>query len=303
MMRLSSASDVVSFSLFCAIMMYRHRTARYIGGMSEPWQGLKEFTPTEPLDSNFISGGMIMSLGKNIRYMRRQKKITQEQLAEMMSVSRQTISRWEADEIVPELNKLVALSDAFSCGLDSMVKEDMSAEEDIYSQVTVKKMKAFRMARYVMLTPNPEDDVNAYMDHWAHRSGLLKAHPDAMRIGWDFPFVPPDLHTRFGIHGYVAAYILPEGYETGCPGVEFAHQKEADYAVITIYDPFAAIDRIRIGYRKIMEFLGANGFCERPKEDILSCFEYVYEKEHGTCMDVYIHVDSVSKTGSYTNFS
>ena len=85
--------------------------------------------------------------------------------------------------------------------------------------------------------------------------------------------------------------------------MEFACQKEADYAVITIYDPFAAIDRIRIGYRKILELLGANGFCERPKEDILSCFEYVYEKEHETCMDVYIHVDSVSKTGSYTNFS
>lgn len=40
-----------------------------------------------------------MSLGKNIQYLRKQKKITQEQLAEIMSVSRQTISRWEADEI------------------------------------------------------------------------------------------------------------------------------------------------------------------------------------------------------------
>ena len=49
-----------------------------------------------------------MSLGKNIQYLRKQKKITQEQLAEIMSVSRQTISRWEADEIIPELNKLIS---------------------------------------------------------------------------------------------------------------------------------------------------------------------------------------------------
>ena len=42
-----------------------------------------------------------MSLGKNIQYLRKQKKITQEQLSEIMSVSRQTISRWEADEIIP----------------------------------------------------------------------------------------------------------------------------------------------------------------------------------------------------------
>lgn len=244
-----------------------------------------------------------MSLGKNIQYLRKQKKITQEQLAEIMSVSRQTISRWEADDIVPELNKLVALSDMFSCKLDIMVKEDMSASGKIYSEITVKKVKAFRMARYVMLTPNPENDVNTYMDNWARRSGLLEFQPDAMRIGWDFPFVPPEMHTRFGIHGYVAAYILPEGFETSYPGVEFADQKEADYAVITICNPFAAVDRIRNGYKKILISLEANGFCEKPKDCILSCFEHVYEKEGGTHMDVYIHVGSVSKTNSFTNFS
>lgn len=105
-----------------------------------------------------------------------------------MSVSRQTISRWEADEIIPELNKLVALSDEFSCKLDTLVKEDMYACHEVYSEIAIKQVKAFRMARYVMITPNPEDDVNAYMDIWAQRSGLLEVQPDAMRIGWDFPF-------------------------------------------------------------------------------------------------------------------
>lgn len=245
-----------------------------------------------------------MNLGKNIQYLRKQKKVTQEQLAEIMSVSRQTISRWEADEIVPELNKLVALSDVFSCNLDTLVKEDMIASEQIYSAITIKKVNAFKMARYVMVTPNPEDDVNAYLDNWAKRSGLLDFQPDAMRIGWDFPFVTPELKNRFGLWGYVAAYILPEGFETSCPGVEFANQKEADYAVITIYDPFAAaFERIPNAYKKIMNYLQANGFREKPKDDILSCFEHVYEQEGVTCMDVYIHVDSVSKTDSFTNFS
>ena len=244
-----------------------------------------------------------MSLGKNIQYLRKQKKITQEQLAEMMTVSRQTISKWEADEIIPELNKLVALSDMFSCKLDALVKEDLNACDEVYSEIVIKKVKAFRMARYVMITPNPEDDVNFYMENWARRSGLLEFQTDAMRIGWDFPFTPFELQSRFGLHGYVAAYILPEGFETNCPGVEFAGQREAEYAVITIYDPFTALGRIRNAYRKIMDSLQANGFCEKPKEDILSCFEYVYEKEGITCMDVYIHVDSVSRSDSFTNFS
>lgn len=245
-----------------------------------------------------------MSLGKNIQHLRKQKKITQEQLAEIMSVSRQTISRWEADEIIPELNKLVSLSDVFPCKLDTLVKEDLTADDEIYSEIIIKRVKGFKMARYVMVTPNPEDDVQEYMDRWAKQSGLLDAKPDANRIGWDFPFVSSELQNRFGMRGYVAAYILPEGFETSCPGVEFADQEDADYAVITIYDPFAAaFERIPNAYKKIMDYLQVNGFREKPREDILPCFEYEYDRDGITCMDVYIHVDSVSKTDSFTNFS
>lgn len=244
-----------------------------------------------------------MSLGKNIQHLRKQKKITQEQLAETMSVSRQTISRWEADEIIPELNKIVALSELFSCKIDALVKDDMTAYDEIYSEVIIKRVPAFKMARYVMISPKPEDDVNTYMDSWARQSGLLELDPNAMKIGWDFPYVPPELQNRFGLRGYVAAYVLPDGFETDCFGVEYANQREADYAVITIRNPFSASERIRNAYKKILEFLQANGFREKPRDDILSCFEHVYKKENATYMDVYIHVGSVSKTDSFTNFS
>lgn len=245
-----------------------------------------------------------MSLGKNIQYLRKQKKITQEQLAERMMVSRQTVSKWETDEAVSELNTLITLCDVFSCKLDVLVRENLTDNGEIYSEITIKTVKGFRMARYVMVTPNPEDDVNRYMDDWARQSGLLAINPDAKRIGWDFPFVSLELQYRFGLRGYVSAYILPDGFNTDCPGVEYANQADADYAVITIYDPFvAALERIPNAYKKILEYLQANGFREKPKDDVLSCFEYVYENNGRTCMDVYIHVDSVSKTDSFTNFS
>ncbi|MBD5106132.1 MAG: helix-turn-helix transcriptional regulator [Lachnospiraceae bacterium] len=245
-----------------------------------------------------------MSLGKNIQYLRKQKKITQEKLAEEMSVSRQTVSKWEADEIVPELNKLITLSDIFACKLDTLVRDNLMDWDKIYSEITLKTIKGFRMARYVMVTPNPENDVNRYMDNWARQSGLLAVDPDAKRIGWDFPYVSIELHSRFGLKGYVAAYVLPEGFHTSYPGVEYANQVEADYAVITVYDPFiAAFERIPNAYKRILDYLQANGLREKPKDDILSCFEYVYEKDDRTCMDVYINVDSVSKTEAFTNFS
>ena len=244
-----------------------------------------------------------MSIGKNIQFLRKQKRITQEQLAEEMSVSRQTVSKWETDEIVPELNKLIALSDMFSCKLDALIREGLTGHDEIYSEITIKTIKGFRMARYVMITPNPEDDVNRYMDVWAEKSGLLAGYPNARRIGWDFPYVPFELQNRFGLWGYVSAYILPDDFDTDYPGVEYASQAEADYAVITVYDPFAACERIRNAYKKILEFLQADGFREKPKDGILSCFEYVYEQNGRTCMDVHIHIESVSKTDAFTNFS
>lgn len=245
-----------------------------------------------------------MNLGKNIQFLRKQQKITQEQLAERMSVSRQTVSKWESDEVIPELNKLIDLSNMFACKLDTLIRENLTAYDDIYSEIVIKTVKPFRMGRYVMITPNPEEDVNAYLDTWAQKSGLLEVNPDAKRIGWDFPYISSELQNRFGLRGYVAAYILPDGFEPACPGVEFANQAEADYAVITIYNPFAAaFERIPNAYKRILEYLQANGFKEKPKEDVLSCFEYVYDQNGITCMDVHIHVDSVSKTEAFTNFS
>ncbi|MGN0670784.1 MAG: helix-turn-helix domain-containing protein [Oscillospiraceae bacterium] len=245
-----------------------------------------------------------MSLGKNIAYLRKQKKLTQEQLAEEMNVSRQTVSKWESDEIVPELGKLVSLSELFSCKLDALIKEDITDLSNIYSEITIRRLGAFKMARYVMISPNPEDDVNRYMKCWAQMSGLLETDPNAKLIGWDFPFVPPELHIRFGLHGYVAAYILPEGFKTDFPGVEYAQQEEADYAVITVYNPFeSAYERIGGAYKRILEHLQANGFREKPRDNILSCFEYVYEKDGMTCMDVYMHTDGVSRSDTFTNFS
>lgn len=245
-----------------------------------------------------------MYLGKNLQLLRRQKRITQEKLAELMAVSRQTVSKWESDEAIPELPKLLELCDLFSCRLDELVREDMFADDDIFSPVEIRHLGSFRMGRYLIVSPNPENDVQSYVEAWAKRSGLLDFKPDAMRIGWDWPYVSQEQQSRFGLRGYVAAYVLPEGFTANCPGVEIADQDEADYAVITITDPHAAsFYRIPKAYKKIMDYLQANGFKERPKENVLSCFEHEYEKNGVHYMDVYIHVDSVTRTESFTNFS
>lgn len=250
------------------------------------------------------NGDGLMSLGTNIQYLRKLNKLTQEQFAEKMNITRQTVSRWEADEVIPELSKLVEICSAFSCKLDELVRENMSSKNEIYSEVKVRTVPAFKMARYVMISPNRESDVQNYMMNWGKVSGLVAADSNAKLIGWDFPFVSQELQSRFGLHGYVAAYILPEGFQTNCPGVEYAQNKEAEYAVITVTEPMVRpFERIPTGYKHIMDFLQANNFKDKVSDNIIGCFEHEYEKEGVHYMDIYVHAASVTKVNAYSTFN
>lgn len=246
-----------------------------------------------------------MAFGSNLQYFRKlQGGMTQERLAERMGVSRQTISKWEADEAYPEVAKLLELCDVFSCTLDALLREDMVARHEAYSDVRIRTVPGFRMARYVMISPNPEDDVNAYMKAWAERSGLAALPGEHMYIGWDFPFVSMEQQNRFGLRGYAAAYILPEGFEPKCPGVEIARQGDAKYAVVTITDPFqAAFERIPGAYKLILRYLDCNGFKENGAGECLSCFEHAYRKDGVEYMDVYVHADAVCKTPAHSQMA
>ncbi len=69
-----------------------------------------------------------MSFGTNLQFLRKKQEMTQEALAEKLDVSRQTISKWESDGAYPEMEKLIALCDLFSCKMDALLREDMTAE-------------------------------------------------------------------------------------------------------------------------------------------------------------------------------
>ena len=70
-----------------------------------------------------------MSFGKNIAYYRKKQGITQEELAERLFVSRQTISRWENDSILPDVETVIKLCELFGCSMDTLVRGDAETEE------------------------------------------------------------------------------------------------------------------------------------------------------------------------------
>lgn len=70
-----------------------------------------------------------MNLGETIYNLRKEKKLSQGDLAEQLSVSRQSVSKWENNSAVPDLDKLVKLSTIFGVSLDELVKGEMPAGE------------------------------------------------------------------------------------------------------------------------------------------------------------------------------
>ncbi|MEG0326894.1 MAG: helix-turn-helix transcriptional regulator [Erysipelothrix sp.] len=83
-----------------------------------------------------------MSLGTRIYELRKSKEWSQEDFADELGVSRQTVSKWELDQSVPELDKIQRICELFDMTLDSLVNdnEEEDREED---QSVIKKETPF----------------------------------------------------------------------------------------------------------------------------------------------------------------
>ena len=70
-----------------------------------------------------------MTLGQNIARLRTQKNLSQGDLADALEVSRQSVSKWETDASIPELDKLLRLAELFGVTLDELVKGESAQPE------------------------------------------------------------------------------------------------------------------------------------------------------------------------------
>lgn len=69
-----------------------------------------------------------MALSEKLYTLRKKSGLSQEQLAEQLSVSRQAISKWESGQSVPESDKLIVISNYFKVSLDYLLKEESEQE-------------------------------------------------------------------------------------------------------------------------------------------------------------------------------
>jgi len=70
-----------------------------------------------------------MTLAEKIQEMRKANNLTQEQLAEMLNVSRQAVSKWESEQSMPEIDKIVQMSEIFNTTTDCLLKNNPTKQQ------------------------------------------------------------------------------------------------------------------------------------------------------------------------------
>ena len=96
-----------------------------------------------------------MKFGENFSFYRKRLSITQEEIADRLFVSRQTVSRWENGSVVPDAQMLIRICELFECDLDTLLRKD--AAEFLSNEVISDELKSGNKAydkhmnRYALL--------------------------------------------------------------------------------------------------------------------------------------------------------
>jgi len=73
----------------------------------------------------------MMTFGEKLQSLRKQKGLSQEQLASQLTVSRQAVSKWELDSSLPDTENVVRISKLFGVSTDYLLYEEVKSDGDI----------------------------------------------------------------------------------------------------------------------------------------------------------------------------
>jgi len=66
-----------------------------------------------------------MKFSEKLQRLRKENKMSQEQLADQLEVSRQAVSKWESGQTYPEMDKLLSICKLFKCSLDDLTNDEV----------------------------------------------------------------------------------------------------------------------------------------------------------------------------------
>ena len=79
-----------------------------------------------------------MNIGERLLKLRKQKGLSQEEIANIIGVSRQTISKWETGESNPDFDKIIPLCDLYNITTDELIRGEIGNKEEIVEEKDTK---------------------------------------------------------------------------------------------------------------------------------------------------------------------
>ena len=94
-----------------------------------------------------------MEIGIKLKNARTEKGLTQEHAAELLGVSRQTVSNWENNKSYPDIISVIKMSDIYSVSLDHLLKEEVSVDKNYceFLEESTSTVKAKRKVEKIIL--------------------------------------------------------------------------------------------------------------------------------------------------------
>lgn len=96
-------------------------------------------------------------LAKNIASFRKQKSLTQEELAGIAGVSYQAVSKWENEKSLPDITFLPILADTFGCTIDELFSRQHTSSNEITWEDDDKIRGVVYKGRHILEASNPND--------------------------------------------------------------------------------------------------------------------------------------------------
>ncbi len=162
---------------------------------------------------------MKLLIGENLRRLRREKNITQEELAEVLGVSYQSVSRWENGACYPDMELLPTLAAFFSVSVDTLLGADEAVEKTRVADYLARFQEAISVGDVEMCIAVAREGVAEYPNNYA----LLNKLMYALFIATDEDGNVPDW--RENMQKYDAEITaLGERIMKYCPDADLRHE-------------------------------------------------------------------------------
>ena len=134
------------------------------------------------------------TVSKNIKFLRKRERLTQEQLAEKIGIKRSLLGAYEEGRADPRLNNLLAISRVFDVSVDKLISFDISDNPDSFKNDNLSSNSLNNNLKILSITVDKEDRENIELVPYKASAGYLNGYADPEYIGdlpkFQLPFLP-----------------------------------------------------------------------------------------------------------------